>query len=146
MIAQVESARRVAGTLVDAVVGWVLANPDLTAIALAGVVGLVVAVVAIRRVRRWWRVRRDVRQSQSGHDRARDRAPPVSIGDEYTVGVQEFSHHHSGERHAVAKVEGFVVFVRDVPASLETAETIRISVLSFNRGKTSATATFLGRA
>lgn len=134
--------REVVGTVIEAA----LEAPTVTGSAIGAVAALVVGVVATRRIRRWWRVRRDVRRSRTSHERARDREPPVSIGEEYTVGVQEFSHHHSGERHAVAKVEGFVVFVTDVPGDVEPADTIRISILSFNRGRTSATATFLGRA
>jgi len=132
--------------VLEAGIEAVRAEP-LVAGAVIGTLALViVGVVVIRRLRRWWRVRRDVRSSRTSHERAQDREPPVTIGDEYTVGVQEFSHHHSGERHAVAKVEGFVVFVTDVPSGIDPADTIRISILSFNRGKTSATATFLERA
>lgn len=138
---RVASLREAVGTVIEAA----LHEPMVTGSAIGAVAALVVGVVAIRRIRRWWRVRRDVRRSRTRHERAQDREPPVSIGEEYTVGVREFSHHHSGERHAVAKIEGFVVFVTDVPGDVEPADAIRISILSFNRGKTSATATFQGR-
>ncbi|WP_247731259.1 TRAM domain-containing protein [Halovivax limisalsi] len=112
----------------------------------AAILALVLLALATRGLRRRWRVRRDRRRSRSRHEAAREREPPVAIGEEYTVGVQEFSHHHSGDRHAVAKVEGFVVFVTDVPGDVQPSDTIRVSILSFNRGRTSATATFVGRA
>lgn len=139
---RVASIREVVGSVVETAIE----APLVTGGAIGAVALLVVSVLVLRRLRRWWRVRRDVRRSAERHERAQDRDPPVSIGDEYTVGVREFSHHHSGERHAVTKVEGFVVFVADVPADVEPADTIRVSILSFNRGKTSATATFRGRA
>ncbi|WP_254766892.1 TRAM domain-containing protein [Salinilacihabitans rarus] len=111
-------------------------------------IGLVVGVVAVA-----WALRRlrgrpsaDERASARRHREAQARDPPVEIGDEFEAGVVDFSRHHSGERHAVCKVEGFVVFVEDVPDDLERADAIRAKVLSFNRGHTSATATFLGRA
>ncbi|WP_254862028.1 TRAM domain-containing protein [Halovivax gelatinilyticus] len=122
----------------------------LSSVELAAVVaGAVVAVILVGwlfvRFRRWWRVRRERRRSWNRHADAQDREPPVSVGETYTVAIQEFSHHHSGERHAVAKIEGFVVFVRDVPRTISPTETIRVSILSFNRGRTSATATFVER-
>ncbi|ELZ12185.1 hypothetical protein C479_05238 [Halovivax asiaticus JCM 14624] len=138
----VATVREVVGAGIEAA----LEQPMIAGGVIGAVVLVIVGFVAIRRLRRWWRVRRDVRRSRTSHERAQNREPPVSVGEEYTVGVQEFSHHHSGERHAVAKVEGFVVFVTDVPSDVDPADTIRISILSFNRGKTSATARFLGRA
>jgi predicted RNA-binding protein with TRAM domain len=88
----------------------------------------------------------DRRESYERHREAQQREPPVEIGDEATVAVEEFTTHHTGERRAVCKIEGFVVFVQDLPDGLETADVIRIKILSFNRGHTSATATFLERA
>ena len=83
------------------------------------------------------------RRSRERHREAQQREPPVDIGDVETVAIREFTDHHSGERQAVGKIEGFVVFVEDVPDSCETTDVIRIKVLSFNRGHTSATATYL---
>ena len=85
----------------------------------------------------------DQRESWERHQAARERAPPVDVGDVVTLGVQEFSSHHSGEVHAVGKVEGFVIFVEDLPEDLAVGDVIRAKVLSFNRGHTSASATFL---
>ncbi|OLZ41784.1 RNA-binding protein [Natrinema saccharevitans] len=86
------------------------------------------------------------RRSRKRHEEAQDRDPPVDMGDVETVAIREFTDHHSGERQAVGKVEGFVVFVEDVPDDCEPTDAIRIKILSFNRGHTSATATYLERA
>lgn len=88
----------------------------------------------------------DRRDSLESHHEAQEREPPVDVGDKRTVGVEEFTEHHSGERQAVTKVEGFVVFVEDVPSDVDVADVIEIKILSFNRGHTSATGTYLGRA
>ncbi len=88
----------------------------------------------------------DRQQSAKSHREAQNRDPPVDVGDERTVGIEEFTVHHSGERQAVTKVEGFVVFVEDVPSDAEVADVIEIKILSFNRGHTSATGAYLGRA
>ncbi len=85
----------------------------------------------------------DERRSRKRHQKAQQREPPVDIGDVETVAIREFTDHHSGERRAVGKIEEFVVFVEDVPNSSETTDVIRIKILSFNRGHTSATATYL---
>ncbi|WP_207591231.1 RNA-binding protein [Halomontanus rarus] len=86
------------------------------------------------------------RESLDRHRDAQGREPPVELGDVREIGVQEFTRHHSGERHALGKVEGFVIFVEDVPDDVEVGDVVRVKVLSFNRGHTSATATFLERA
>ena len=109
---------------------------------------LVLFAVAILTLARFVRRRRrsaDVRTSRRRHREATERPPPVDVGDVVTLGVREFSRHHSGERHAVGKVEGFVVFVENVPTDVDVADVIRAKVLSYNRGATSATATYLGR-
>ncbi|MEY7850541.1 TRAM domain-containing protein [Natrarchaeobius sp. A-rgal3] len=86
------------------------------------------------------------RESLERHQEAQGREPPVAVGDERESAVYEFADHHSGEKRAVCKVEGFVVFVEDLPPGLEETDVIRFKVLSFNRGHTSATAAYLGRA
>ncbi|WP_336000510.1 hypothetical protein [Halorientalis halophila] len=83
--------------------------------------------------------------SKRAHEAAQEREPPVELGETYEFGVSEFTDHHSGERVAVGKVEGFVLFTEDVPDSLSEGEVIRAKVLSFNKGRTSADATFVGR-
>ncbi|MFD1563760.1 TRAM domain-containing protein [Haloarchaeobius amylolyticus] len=85
-------------------------------------------------------------RSRKRHREAQQREPPVDIGDVETVAIREFTDHHSGERRAVGKIEGFVVFVEDVPTDCEVTDVIRIKILSFNRGHTSATATYLESA
>jgi predicted RNA-binding protein with TRAM domain len=85
-------------------------------------------------------------ESQRAHEAAQEREPPVELGETYEFGVTEFTDHHSGARVAVGKVEGFVLFTEDVPESVEVGDVIRAEVLSFNRGRTSADATMVGRA
>ena len=98
-----------------------------------------------------WLIRRfrggssDRRESWERHKEAQTRAPPVDLGETRRGVVEDFSEHHTGERHAVCKVEGFVVFVEDIPRGLEEGDVIRLEVRSFNRGHTSATATYVGR-
>jgi|GEM_PF-178567 len=104
-----------------------------------------VAVVLALLVLRWlWR-RRSAgrRRSKEAHEHAQEREPPVELGDEVEFGITEFSDHHSGERVAVGKVEGFVIFTEGVPASVDVGDVIRATVTSFNRGRTSADATFV---
>jgi predicted RNA-binding protein with TRAM domain len=103
----------------------------------AGVV-LVLAVLVVA-----WRRTADARASRRAHEAAREREPPVAIGETYELGVTEFTEHHSGDRVAVGRVQGFVVFTEDVPASVSVGDAIRVRVMSFNRGETSADATYL---
>ena len=86
------------------------------------------------------------RESYKRHEEAQRREPPVDLGDVREAAVHEFTDHHSGERRAVCKIEGFVVFVEELPSGLEVGDVIELEILSFNRGHTSATARFLGRA
>jgi predicted RNA-binding protein with TRAM domain len=84
--------------------------------------------------------------SKRAHEAAQERDPPVELGATYEFGITEFSDHHSGDRVAVGKVEGFVLFTEDVPSSVSAGSVIRAKVLSFNRGHTSADARFVERA
>lgn len=86
------------------------------------------------------------RQSYERHQAARERRPPVDIGDVCRLGVEEFAPHHSGDPRAVGRIEGFVVFVENVPAGVEVTDVIDVKILSFNRGRTSATATYVETA
>ena len=108
--------------------------------AAAAVVVLLGAVVLLRRRSS------SARESKRAHDAAQEREPPVELGETYEFGVTEFTDHHSGDRVAVGKVEGFVLFTEDVPDSLSEGDVIRAKVLSFNEGRTSADATFVSRA
>ena len=94
----------------------------------------------------WRRRSSDRRASAQAHEAAQSREPPVEIGETYEFGVVEFTDHHSGDRVAVGKVEGFVLFTDDVPNSVDEGDAIWARVLSFNKGRTSADATFAGRA
>ena len=109
--------------------------------AAAGVVLLLGGVLVLR-----GRGSSGASESKRAHEEAQKREPPVELGTAYELGIQEFSDHHSGERVAVGKVEGFVLFTEDVPGSLAEGDVIRAKVLSFNKGKTSADATYQGRA
>ncbi|THE66093.1 RNA-binding protein [Salinadaptatus halalkaliphilus] len=99
-----------------------------------------------------WLVRRfrgpssEQHESFERHREAQQREPPVELGETVTVAIEEFTVHHTGDKQAVCKVEGFVVFVEDLPSGLEVGDVIEAEILSFNRGYTSATARFLGRS
>lgn len=116
--------------------------PETVALVSGGITALLVLWL-VKRIRR---NKSDQRRSRERHTAAQQREPPVDIGDVRTAAVEEFTTHHSGERHAVCKIEGFVVFAQDVPTDLEVTDVVRIKILSFNRGQTSATATVLERA
>jgi predicted RNA-binding protein with TRAM domain len=98
---------------------------------------VLVLVVAL-----WRRGSGAASQSKQAHDAAQEREPPVELGETYEFGVTEFTDHHSGERVAVGKVEGFVVFTEDVPSSVSEGDVVRATVTSFNRDETSADAIF----
>lgn len=115
----------------------------VASLVLGGIVGLLFVSWLVGRIRGGGGEREE---SYQRHRDAQQREPPVEIGDVETVAIEEFTTHHTGERHAVCKVEGFVVFVQDLPASLEATDIIQVKVLSFNSGHTSATATFLDEA
>ncbi|WP_254528759.1 TRAM domain-containing protein [Natrinema gelatinilyticum] len=118
---------------------------DPTMIGASGLVILLVGSLLFKRVRGRNRSA-DERRSRERHEAAQERDPPVDIGDTVTVAIREFSDHHSGERRAVGKVEGFVIFIEDIPDECEVTDVIRVAILSFNRGHTSATARFLEAA
>lgn len=113
---------------------------DVYSLAAAGgaVVGaLAVVTLALRRRSS------DRRASKRAHEQAQAREPPVEIGETCEFGVTDFTDHHSGERIAVGKVEGFVLFTENVPSSVSDGDVIRAKVLSFNEGRTSADATYV---
>lgn len=107
------------------------------------ITGLVIGMTLIAAVLLLRRRAAGVSQSSVAHRAAQQREPPVEIGGTYEFGVIEFSYHHSGSLVAVGKVEGFVLFTEGVPQSLDEGDIIRAKVLSFNRGKTSATAQYI---
>ncbi|QIO23606.1 TRAM domain-containing protein [Haloarcula sp. JP-L23] len=114
---------------------------ELIWFAAGGVLVLALGLVALRR-----NGSSDVAQSRRAHEDAQERDPPVDIGETYEFGITEFTDHHSGDRVAVGKVEGFVLFTEDVPSSLSEGDVVRAQVLSFNRGHTSADARFVETA
>ncbi|OTF05339.1 TRAM domain-containing protein [Halorubrum sp. SD612] len=113
------------------------------AVGLAVAVALLALFALVRRLRG---PSSEARESKRAHEAAQEREPPVEIGETYEFGVTELTDHHSGDEVAVGKVEGFVLFAEDVPGGLEPGDVIRAKVLSFNEGRTSADATFVGRA
>ncbi|SDG12056.1 TRAM domain-containing protein [Halorientalis regularis] len=106
--------------------------------------GVAVVAIALGWIGYLWRWRSaEARESKQAHEAAQERAPPVELGETYEFGITEFTDHHSGDRVAVGKVEGFVLFTGDVPDSTDEGDVIRAKVLSFNEGRTSADATFV---
>ena len=105
---------------------------------LAAFLGLLVLVLI------WRRWRSDEAQSKRAHEAAQNRSPPVDVGETHEFGINEFTDHHSGNRIAVGKVEGFVIFAEDVPANKNVGDPIRVRILSFNSGRTSADAKYVG--
>ncbi|MFP8953905.1 TRAM domain-containing protein [Natrialbaceae archaeon A-arb3/5] len=105
---------------------------------------LVIVLFASWVIRRFRGGNRPAAQQQSweSHTDAQQREPPVELGERYEAAVHEFTEHHTGEQQALCKIEGFVVFVEDVPNGLEAGDVIEFTILSFNRGHTSATATY----
>lgn len=105
--------------------------------------GIMILVVAL--LSAWFSVRQGSSRSQSraAHEAAQSRDAPVEIGGTYTLGVTEITPHHTGQSQAVGKVEGFVLFIEDIPSDLEEGDVIRAKVMSFNEGGTSATAKFI---
>jgi predicted RNA-binding protein with TRAM domain len=103
------------------------------------------AVVVLLVLVLWRRESGEAGASKRAHDAAQKREPPVEIGGTYEFGITEFTDHHSGDRVAVGKVEGFVIFTDGVPESCSVGDPIRATVTSFNRGNTSADATYEGR-
>jgi predicted RNA-binding protein with TRAM domain len=114
---------------------------SVTPLLIGGAVLLLVVLVGVFWLRRG---SSDKRQSKQAHEAAQQRDPPVEIGETYEFGITDFSTHHSGEENAVGKVEGFVVFVEDIPDGLSKGDVIEAKVLSFNDGRTSADATYVG--
>jgi len=110
---------------------------------IAGGAAAVVFLVAVAAVLRR-RGSSDARASKRAHEQAQEREPPVDIGDTVEFGITEFTDHHSGERVAVGKVEGFVVFAEDVPSGTDVGDVVRVKITSFNRGGTSADGTVVG--
>ncbi len=108
-----------------------------------GAVGVLLVLVALVL---WRRRSSEAAASKRAHNEAQQRDAPVEMGETYEFGITEFTDHHSGERVAVGKVEGFVLFTEDVPERLEEGDVIRATVTSFNRDRTSADAIFEGTA
>ena len=111
---------------------------------LGGAAAAVVLLGVVLLLRR--RSSSSARESKRAHEAAQERDPPVELGATYEFGITEFTDHHSGDRVAVGKVEGFVLFTEDVPSSVSVGDVIRAKVLSFNRDHTSADARFVERA
>ena len=85
----------------------------------------------------------DIQKSIDAHENAKERPPPVEIGDTVRLGVLEITTHHSDSLEALGKVEDFNIFVKNVPNEIETDDIIEAKIMYFGREKTAATASFL---
>jgi predicted RNA-binding protein with TRAM domain len=117
---------------------------ETTTVVAAAALGVVAALFALFVLQKGENA--EARRSRRAHADAKDREPPVDLGGTYEGGIHEFTTHHSGEEIAVVKVEGFVLFVEDVPRNAQVGDVIEATVLSWNENRTSADATFEGRA
>lgn len=104
------------------------------------------AVVVLGVLVLWRRRSAGKRASRRAHEAAQERDLPVELGETYELGITEFTDHHSGDRVAVGKVQGFVVFIEDVPSRVSEGDVIRATITSFNRDETSADAICEGTA
>ncbi|WP_139042968.1 hypothetical protein [Halorubrum tropicale] len=78
-------------------------------------------------------------KSWKAHKKATDREPPVEKGDIVNIGVLDINLHHTGDRRAFGKYEGFAIHVEEVPADLSEGDFIDVKIMYFNHGRTSAT-------
>lgn len=113
---------------------------------LAGaVVGVVLAVYLSYRIGIAKGVKEGQRaESHEAHEQATEREPPVDIGDSVSLAVKEFREHHSGDRAAVCKKEGFVIFVDGVPEGVDVGDVIDAEIVDFGRDRNSAEAQYAG--
>lgn len=93
------------------------------------------------------KAKREVDQEQSweAHKEAMKRNPPVSLGDEVELGVEDIETHHTGKSTAVCRKGGFYIFINEIPREIEEGEIIRGKITSFGKDKTTAQATYSGR-
>lgn len=82
-------------------------------------------------------------ESWEAHKRATQRSPPVELGEVRRLGVEEITDHHSGKKQARGSIEGFEVFVDDVPYEVRPLDMIKVKILSYGNGRTSAQAKFI---
>lgn len=83
-------------------------------------------------------------ESREAHNQATEREPPVDIGDSVSLAVKEFRSHHSGERAAVCKKQGFVIFVDGVPDGVDVGDVIDAEIVAFGPDRNSAEAQYVG--
>jgi predicted RNA-binding protein with TRAM domain len=86
------------------------------------------------------------RESWEAHREAQQRAPPVELGEVRKIGVEEILDHHTDSPQARGEIEGFQIFVDDIPRDIRSLDFIRVKIMSYGRGRTSAQAKFLERA
>lgn len=77
------------------------------------------------------RIDKERNESYQAHQEAKEREPPVELGDIVDGGVTEIKHHYSGRTDAVIRVNSFVIFVNDVPDSVEKGDILQAKVTSF---------------
>lgn len=88
----------------------------------------------------------DIEQSFEAHKEAKKRDPPVDIGDEVELGVEDIDRHHSGKITAVCNKEGFYIFVNKAPDNIREGDVVQATITSFGKERNSAQATFKGRS
>lgn len=79
-------------------------------------------------------------ESYQAHQAAKQRDPPVELGEIVEGGVTEIKHHHRGKTEAVIRVGSFVIFVSDIPDSVDKGNILRAKVTSFGANRTCANA------
>lgn len=82
-------------------------------------------------------------ESKRAHEEATKRSPPVDIGDVEKMGIIDLTTHHRKGPEAVCEVEGFKIFVQNIPSSLEIGDVLSAKIVSYGRDKTSAKAVFI---
>jgi predicted RNA-binding protein with TRAM domain len=83
------------------------------------------------------------RESWEAHKNATQRSPPVELGEVRKLGVEEITAHHTGKKQARGSIEGFQVFVDDVPYEVRPLDLIKVKIMSYGAGRTSAQAKFI---
>lgn len=90
----------------------------------------------------------DAQRERDEAHRAAQRRPPQAAaekGETYELVVQETTYDRE-PAEIRGTIDGLQTFVRDIPADLEPGDVVRVRVVDYGRGGTSAQATYLERA
>lgn len=85
------------------------------------------------------------KESVQAHEEAVNRDKPVEIGQQVKAGVEEIKSHYSDRQDAVIRIEGFVIFVKDVSQETKVGDVLEATVTSFNKDGNSANAVLKDR-